>query len=296
MRTWVFTRSEEGLLFGAWTWALAVPVFCGALAILGAGVVLYRSTDLPRGEAPISFARVFLWLGVSLFLCVGVSAVAFFWPAHEATDDEMAYSIQKGEWVWVLPLDSVGEPGLGRGDVVMLTDPLDSSRRVLRRIVAGPGQTVAFPQGELKVQLRGKPSVMNEKPLTREGSPQTWSVMQEVLHGTPPSKLVEEGKKDKVIPGEKPGKTTFLTYNWNQTVLWDLSMGLPDEVEAEESTKYRITVPEGHWYVMADDRDVALDSRWWGPIPEEALLGVVRLHRAEPDLWREEWQVLRPLE
>ena len=89
VRTWVFTRSEEGLLFGTWTWALAIPVFCGALAILWSGLVLYRSTDLPRGETPISVARVFLWLGTGLLVCFSVVVAAFLWPAHEVTDDEM---------------------------------------------------------------------------------------------------------------------------------------------------------------------------------------------------------------
>ena len=127
-----------------------------------------------------------------------------------------------------LAIGQCREPGLGRGDVVMLTDPLDLPGESFADS-GGSGQTVAFPQGELKVQLRGKPSVMNEKPLTREGSPQTWSVMQEVLHGTPPSKLVEEGRRTRRFP-RKPGKTT-IDHNWNQTVLWDLSMGLPDQVE-----------------------------------------------------------------
>ena len=40
---------------------------------------------------------------------------------------------------------------------------------------------------------------------------------------------------------------------------------------------------------MSDNRDVAVDSRWWGPIPNELVVGVVvfRLGWAHP--WRDHW-------
>lgn len=36
-----------------------------------------------------------------------------------------------------------------------------------------------------------------------------------------------------------------------------------------------IGVPDDRAYLSADNRDVALDSRWWGPVPLEAIGGVV---------------------
>ena len=36
-----------------------------------------------------------------------------------------------------------------------------------------------------------------------------------------------------------------------------------------------ITVPEGHVYVLGDNRVAAKDSRYWGPVPVEAILGRV---------------------
>jgi hypothetical protein len=150
--------------------------------------------------------------------------------------------------------------------------------------------------GELSLRPRVNRRVMNEGPQSREGLIGTWNVHSELLYGTPPSKLVEQGKLDVAVPGVGPDKLSFLTHDFNRTLRWRMGQGLEEESQGSSGpSTYRVTVPDGHWYLMADDRDVALDSRWWGPIDETEILGVVRLHRAVPDIWREEWQILRPV-
>lgn len=48
----------------------------------------------------------------------------------------------------------------------------------------------------------------------------------------------------------------------------------------------RWTVPPDHRFVLADDRDGALDSRAWGPVPATLGCGVVWLRVGPADLWR----------
>ncbi|MCB9745968.1 MAG: signal peptidase I [Alphaproteobacteria bacterium] len=42
----------------------------------------------------------------------------------------------------------------------------------------------------------------------------------------------------------------------------------------------------GELWLMADDRDHAVDSRWWGPVPTEAAQGRVWLRLGSSDAWR----------
>jgi signal peptidase I len=34
-----------------------------------------------------------------------------------------------------------------------------------------------------------------------------------------------------------------------------------------------VTVPPGHWFMMGDNRGASDDSRFWGPVPEEWIIG-----------------------
>jgi signal peptidase I len=36
-----------------------------------------------------------------------------------------------------------------------------------------------------------------------------------------------------------------------------------------------ITVPDGHWYMLGDNRGASDDSRFWGPVPDEWVVGTV---------------------
>ncbi|HCH64216.1 MAG TPA: hypothetical protein DFR83_15540, partial [Deltaproteobacteria bacterium] len=71
-------------------------------------------------------------LGILLAVTVLVGLI----PVRQVRGDDMLWSIQPGDFIWIVP-DRVR-----KADVVLVTNPLDSDRKVLRRVVAGPGDRV----------------------------------------------------------------------------------------------------------------------------------------------------------
>lgn len=187
-------------------------------------------------------------LGVLLLVAAGVLG-AF---ARRVVGEDMAHSLSPGDFVWVVP-DRVR-----RADVVALADPLDPSKTVLRRVVAGPGQVVSFDEGGMRV---------DHKRLRQEemGDLPGYKLRKETIWSRPPARANE------YLLRIDPEGANFRAIG-------------------------EVKVPEGHWYVLADDRDRALDSRWWGPVPDQAIHGVVRARFGEADVWRPPASVWLPEE
>lgn len=143
-----------------------------------------------------------------------------------------------------------------RGDVVALKDPLDPERLVLRRVIADGSKRVKIEDGELRVDVkRIRQKEMGELDGDR--------VTQETMWSKPPARA----------------NNWLLRYR-STPVHWSADP---------------VPVPDGSWYLLADNRDSALDSRWWGPIPESSFEGVVRLRYGPADDWRPEWEILDPI-
>lgn len=148
-------------------------------------------------------------------------------------------------------------PGLQvrTGDVVALRDPLDPSKTILRRALASSGQTFTYTDGQIRVDKRS----LRQQAMGDMGQ---YQITQETAWAKAPLK-------------------------GNQWLARSIA-----EPSVQWSTPPSI-VSENSWFLMADDRDRALDSRWWGPVHSSAIQGVVRFRWGSAHTWRTstEWMM-----
>ncbi len=130
----------------------------------------------------------------------------------------------------------IGEPD--RGDVVVFRYPVDTSVSFIKRLVGLPGDTIAYRDKRLYVN--GEQVELAE--IGRYTS-------QDVKCATP--------RRDAVRYSETIGDVS------HEVLLH----------EASGSRDGQWVVPQGQFFVMGDNRDRSNDSREWGFVPEENLMG-----------------------
>lgn len=130
----------------------------------------------------------------------------------------------------------VGEPE--RGDVVVFRYPVDSSVNFIKRLVGLPGDTISYRDKQL--YINGE--LVSEKAQGRFTS-------EDVKCSTP--------RSDAMLFTETLGEV-------EHEILLHTNSG---------SRNDQWLVPEGHYFVMGDNRDRSNDSREWGFVPEANLMG-----------------------
>ena len=143
-----------------------------------------------------------------------------------------------------------GKP-VQRGDVMVFRYPPKPSVDYIKRVVGIPGDEVAYLNKKLSI---------NGQPVPSEALPDYFdeSVMRYFRHESEslPGKthqIIVDNERPAFIPGA-------------------------DEFPMRESCRYSVEgvvckVPEGHYFMMGDNRDNSLDSRYWGFVPDKNIVG-----------------------
>lgn len=142
----------------------------------------------------------------------------------------------------------VGDPK--RADVIVFRFPHNPSQDYIKRVVGLPGDRVDYVNKELRINGQ----VVATTPLERyldESRLQSYQQFSE--------KLGE--KQHRIIMSEGPG-----------FVVRALQHTHPDACRYSQEG-VSCTVPSGHYFVMGDNRDNSEDSRYWGFVPDENIVG-----------------------
>ena len=203
-----------------------------------------KSTELPREPILVEYSR-------SLFPVLLIVLVfrSFLFEPFKIPSGSMIPTLLVGDFIVVnkfsygvrLPvlnkkIIATGSPE--RGDVVVFRFPEDTSVNFIKRAVGLPGDTITYRDKQLFVNGERIESTVS-------GRFETNSV--KCSTPDPDARLFKESLG-----------------NVNHDILIHETRG---------SRNGQWEVPEGHYFMMGDNRDRSNDSRMWGFVPEENLLG-----------------------
>ena len=187
---------------------------------------------------------------------------SFLYEPFQIPSSSMLPTLQAGDLILVnkytygirLPIVnkkviSINDPQ--RGDVVVFKYPKDLSLDYIKRVVGVPGDKVVYRNKRLtvngkEIKYQALPEYLDEERLTY--SKQYLENLGGVEHGI---------LNDEAAPAYVPH---------------------PDAFKMKELCNYNsegfvCTVPAGHYFMMGDNRDNSLDSRFWGFVPDNYIVG-----------------------
>ena len=138
-----------------------------------------------------------------------------------------------------------------RGDVMVFRYPPKPSLDYIKRVVGVPGDEVAYLNKMLTVN--GKPWTKTPLPDFFDGESMRYSKQFNENNGGKTYRLLNDEDRPAFVPGAEDFPFKENCRYSNQGVV--------------------CKVPDGHYFMMGDNRDNSLDSRFWGFVPEKNIVG-----------------------
>ena len=224
-------------------WALDVFVLArrrrNAVADVGPGEDVAEAPPMPK---IVEYARSFFPVFLIVLLLRSFLVEPFRIPSNS-----MMPTLLTGDFILVnkfvygirLPVSdqkifAVSNPE--RGDVVVFRYPLDPSTPFIKRVVGLPGDRIAY--------------------------------YNKILY-------INGQQADQRIVGSYAGHgsgANMTGASLRQESLGDISHAILVQT-GYHSADGKLVVPEGHYFVLGDNRDNSRDSRYWGTVPDELLIG-----------------------
>ncbi len=140
-----------------------------------------------------------------------------------------------------------------RGDVMVFRYPPRPSQDYIKRVVGVPGDEVAYLNKRLTIN--GQPVVTSELPEFFDEDVMRYFKQYGEALGEKPHRMI--------VDGERRG-------GFSEAEIGDF----PSRQNCRYSVEGVVCkVPEGHYFMMGDNRDNSLDSRYWGFVPDQNIVG-----------------------
>ena len=235
----VLTVTGAIMAFDRWVWAPARRRRTAELARTGDTEAIHKAKKEP---VVVEYARAFFPVILVVFLIRSFLAEPFRIPSGS-----MLPSLHIGDFILVnkfsygirLPVANAKLVDLGaprRGEVAVFRFPSDPSINYIKRVVGVPGDHVVYKDKQLTI---------NGVPMKQEDA-RAYALFQTETGTGMLVRRVEDldGARHDILLSDRPDHS-------------------PDT----------FTVPPGQYFVMGDNRDQSNDSRYWGFVPDENLVG-----------------------
>jgi signal peptidase I len=180
---------------------------------------------------------------IAVTVVIAVFVITFLVQAFQIPSESMESTLLIGDYLLV-DKTHYAEGGfwgevlpyssIQRGDIIVFKYPVSPSQHFVKRVIGIPGD---------RIQIRNKRVFVNGEPL------------QENYVRFTPGHSTPFGDN---FPSLRPDMQVDAAW-WKQLRL------LTDERQ--------LIVPYGNYFVMGDNRDQSLDSRYWGFVPRENIVG-----------------------
>ena len=223
-------------------------------------------TDTDTGEARQQLLMQPWWLDwtAGLFpviLCIFILRSFLFEP-FKIPSGSMIPTLWVGDLILVnkfhygvrLPVANIkvtqGTP-VARGDVMVFRYPPRPSVDYIKRVIGIPGDEVAYLNKKLTINGQAVPT--ESVPEFFDESVMRYAKQFQEKLGPKPHNLLVDDDRPAFIPGA-------------------------EDFPYRERCNYTVEgvtckVPEGHYFMMGDNRDNSMDSRYWGFVPDANIVG-----------------------
>jgi signal peptidase I len=174
---------------------------------------------------------------------LSIFVITFIVQAFQIPSGSMENTLLVGDFLLVDKIHFSSGMGAGllpykaiqRGDIVVFYFPVDPSQFLVKRVIGLPGD---------HIRLRNKIVYRNGEPLQEDY----------VIH----AQHFYDGYRDN-FPAQQ-GYSREIDRHWRTELLQHVDNG-------------ELIVPPDHYFVMGDNRDNSLDSRYWGFVPRANIVG-----------------------